>query len=175
VEVINWKDGSREKAIVNLGGGPRPKPKTEKGVPIYMHGWYGPARDALVVSTRSPEYKARPGAFHADPPLTGDESRVAEVASPDFPQILDPVDDLPPATVITGVQRREGKLIVQGTCSDNGSVTRVVVNSREAAALAPNFAIWEITLDGAPAETIAAHAEDAAGNVEKLEHRVYVP
>jgi hypothetical protein len=175
VEAINWKDGSRDKAIVNLGGGPRPTPKTEKGVPVYLHGWYGPGRDALVVSTRSPEYKAHPDAFHADPPLTGDESRVAEVSSVDFPQLLDPVDDLPPATVITGMQRREGKLMVQGTCSDNGTVTRIIVNGREAAALTPNFATWEITLDGAPAETLAAHAEDAAGNVEKLEHRVHVP
>src|SRR5262245_6158251 len=175
VEAVNWKDGSRDKAIVNLGGGPRPKPKTEKGVPIYLHGWYGPGRDALIVSTRSPEYKARPDAFHADPPLTGDESRVMEVASPDFPQLLDPVDDLPPATVITHVQRQNGKLIVQGTCSDNGNVTRVVVNGHEAAALAPNLAIWEITLDGEQATGIAAHAEDAAGNVEKLEHRVAPP
>jgi hypothetical protein len=175
VEAINWKDGSRDKAIVNLGGGPRPNPKTEKGVPIYLHGWYGPGRDALVVSTRSPEYKARPDAFHADPPLTGDESRVMEVATPDFPQLLDPVDDLPPATVITGLQRRDSKVLVQGTCSDNGSVTRVVVNGREAAALAPNFATWEITLDAAVAETVVAHGEDAAGNVEKLEHRVSAP
>jgi hypothetical protein len=175
VEAINWKDGSRDKAIVNLGGGPRPNPKTEKGVSVYLHGWYGPGRDALVVSTRSPEYKARPEAFHADPPLTGDESRVMEVANADFPQLLDPVDDLPPATVITYVQRNGGKLNVQGTCSDNGSVTRVVVNGREAAALSPNFSTWEITLDGTSEATIAAHAEDAAGNVEKLEHRVAVP
>jgi hypothetical protein len=172
VEAINWKDGSRDKAIVNLGGGPRPNPKTEKGVPIYLHGWYGPGRDALVVSTRSPEYKARPDAFHADPPLTGDESRVMEVATPDFPQLLDPVDDLPPATVITLVRRQNGKLIIQGTCSDNGNVVRVLVNGREAAALSPNFATWEIALDGPAAESIAAHAEDTDGNVEKLEHRV---
>ncbi|MBI3864482.1 MAG: G8 domain-containing protein [Planctomycetia bacterium] len=174
VEVLNWKDNSRDKAIVNLGGGPRPQPKTEKGVPVYVHGWFGPGRDALIVSTRSPEYKARPEAFHAEPPLTGDESRVAEVSNVEFPQPLDPVDDLPPATVVTHVRIQNGKRHVLGTCSDNGEVKRVVVNGREARALSPNFATWEIELDSAPQprETIAAHAEDAAGNIEKLPHRV---
>jgi len=177
VNVTDWKDSSRDKAIVNLGGGPRPKPKTEKGVPIYIHGWFGPGRDALIVSTRSPEFKARPDAFHAEPPLTGDESRVAEVANVDFPQPLDPVDDLPPATVITSMQRRDGKLHVSGTCSDNGAVRRVVVNGQEAQALSPNLATWEITLDVPPqsSTTIAAHAEDTAGNIEKLPHQLVWP
>src|SRR5262249_51328606 len=160
VEVVNWKDGSREKSVVNLGGGPRPQPKTEKGVLIYVHGWFGPGRDALVVSTRSPEYKARPAAFREEPPLTGDESRVAEGSGVDFPQLLDPVDDLPPATVITQVSLRDGKLLVQGTCSDNGNVTRVIVNGREARALLPNFATWEVSLDAKPQSpaVLVAHA-----------------
>jgi len=177
VEVPNWKDTSRDKAIVNLGGGPRPQPKTDAGVPIYLHDWFGPGRDALVVSTRSPEFKARPAAFHAEPPLTGDESRVAETAHVDFPQLLDPIDDLPPATVITHVARHGGQLKVVGTCSDGGIIKRVVVNGREAGALSPNFADWEITLAAPtePSATIAAHAEDSAGNVERLPHRVGVP
>ncbi len=180
VEVPNWKDTSRGKAIVNLGGGPRPTPKTEKGVPVYLHDWFGPGRNALVVSTRSPEYKSRPGAFHAEPPLTGDESRVTEVAAVDFPQPLDPLDDLPPATVITHVTRRNGKLYVLGTCSDNGPIQRVILNGHEADAKSPNFAEWEITLDapsGSTAATslsIVAHAEDAAGNLEKQPHRMAV-
>jgi hypothetical protein len=174
LEVINWKDGNREKAVVNLGGGPRPKPKTQKGVPIYLHGWFGPGRDALVVSTRSPEFLARRDAFHAQPPLTGDESQVAEVANVVFPQLLDPVDDFPPATVITHIRRQAGKVLVQGTCSDNGKVKCVVINGREAAALSPNFATWKIALDARPQdpETIAAHAEDVAGNIEKRPHRL---
>src|SRR5262245_8152626 len=79
VKTVNWTDGRRQKSIVNLGGGPRPQPKTAKGVPIYLHDWYGPGRTAEVVSTRSPEYKASPAEFHEDAPLTGDESRVREV------------------------------------------------------------------------------------------------
>jgi G8 domain len=168
VKMINWSDSSKDKALANLGGGPRPQPKTEKGVPIYFHDYYGTGRDALVVSSRSPEFKADPMKFHAESPLTGDESRVAEVASAALPQPLDPVDDLPPATVITQTIRAGGKLTVRGITSDNGTVKRVLVNGREATATAPNFAEWEIVLETAKgAFKIEAGAEDAAGNIEK--------
>ena len=55
--------------------------------------------------------------------------------------------------------------------SDNGTVKRVVVNGQEAKALRDNFAEWEVTLKGTPAE-VKAHAEDTAGNVEKRAHVV---
>jgi len=140
-------------------------------VPIYLHDWYGPGRHAIVVSIRSPEYKANPDKFKADPPLTGDESRVAEVKDVPFPELLHPVDDLPPATVVTSVAKQaDGKWLVRGTCSDNGSFKRVVVNGQEAKATAGNFAEWEIQV--ADASTISAYAEDEAGNVEKLKHEV---
>jgi hypothetical protein len=168
VKTINWSDSSKAKALANLGGGPRPQPKTEKGVPIYFHDWYGTGRHALVVSSRSPEFKVDPTKFHPESPLTGDESRVAEVANVAFPQLLDPVDDLPPATVITQVIRAGGKLTIRGNTSDNGSVKRVLVNGKEATATAPNFSEWEIVLDvGKGLIKIEAGAEDVAGNIEK--------
>jgi hypothetical protein len=170
VKTVNWKDGSRQKALVNLGGGPRPKPKTEKGVPIYLHDWFGPGRHAMVVSTRSPEYKSTPDKFRAETPLTGDESRVAEISDVELPKVLDPVDDLPPSTVITHVVRMAGgKVVVRGTTADNGTVRRVLVNGQEARPLAANFAQWEIAL-AAPAGELRAYAEDAAGNVESRPH-----
>jgi len=171
VKMVNWK-GSKDRALVNLGGGPRPQPKTEKGVTIYLHDWFGPGRDAEVVSTRSPELKAKEGKYRSEPLLTGDESRVAEVHDIAFPKLLDPVDDLPPATVITHVRSADGELVVRGTTSDNGKVKRVLVNGKEARALAANFAEWEITLDGVPSSglKLSAHAEDAAGNIEKRPH-----
>jgi hypothetical protein len=93
--------------------------------------------------------------------------------SEDFPRPLEVVDDLPPQTVITHVRFVKGKAVVRGTTSDNGTVKRVVVNGQEAKALRPNFAEWEAVLvhDGEPL-TVAAHAEDAAGNVEPRPHRV---
>ena len=165
VKTVNWND-NKSKALANLGGGPRPQPKTEKGVPVYFHDWYGPGRTALVSSLRSPEYKARPDAYRSDAPLTGDESRAAEVTDAAFPAFPTPADDLPPMTVVTQALRKDGKLLVRGTCIDNGAMKRVAVNGRDARATAANFAEWEIVLDGG-ATKIEAKAEDAAGNVER--------
>jgi hypothetical protein len=165
VKTVNWADGSKEKAVANLGGGPRPTPKSEKGVPIYLHDWFGVGRHALVVSTKSGEYKAAPDTFRAEKPLTGNESRAAEVKDVSFPKFPQPADDLPPATVITRVSKKDGKVLVRGSSIDNGSVKRVTVNGQEAKATAANFAEWEITLDAAA--ELKAVAEDAAGNVEK--------
>jgi hypothetical protein len=95
----------------------------------------------------------------------------------EFPKPLDPVDDLPPATVITRVEHpAAGKLIVRGTTSDNGTVREVQVNGERARALAPNYAEWEVVFEGLqPGEMkLAAHATDAAGNVEKRPHTVAV-
>lgn len=172
VKLVNWTDNSRQKALINLGGGPRPQPKTEKGVPIYVHDWFGSGKSAMVVSTRSPEYKAHPGDFREEKELTGDESRAQETTSVEFPTPVTPVDDLPPATVITSVVNRGGKLLVSGTCSDNGTVKQVLVNGSQAKGTSPNFATWEVELDAADLKTVSAHAEDEAGNVEKLAHEV---
>lgn len=173
VKTVNWT-GSRQRALVNLGGGPRPTPKTEKGVPIYLHDWFAPGRHAKVVSTRSNEYRDGTKYFEHEL-LTGDESRVAEVRDVVFPELLDPVDDLPPVTVITHVLADEGRLLVRGTTTDNGPVRCVVVNGREAQATEANFAQWEIVLD-APAKEAAAklvaYAEDTAGNREKMAHEL---
>jgi hypothetical protein len=100
---------------------------------------------------------------------------VAEVRDVEFPKLLGPVDDLPPATVITAVVAAPGgKVIVRGVASDNGVITKVVANGREAKALSPNFAEWECVLEGVPRGglRIEAHAKDAAGNVEKRPHVV---
>jgi hypothetical protein len=84
-------------------------------------------------------------------------------------------DTLPPATVITHVRRAEGgALVVRGTTSENETVKTVLVNGRTAKATAPNFAEWEVTLEGLPGDEVrlAAHAVDDAGNVEPRPHQV---
>jgi hypothetical protein len=52
------------------------------------------------------------------------------------------------------------------------AVKRVLVNGRSATATVGNFAEWGIVLDSVKPGTtkLSAHAEDAAGNVEKLPH-----
>jgi hypothetical protein len=90
----------------------------------------------------------------------------------DFPRPLDLVDDLPPQTIITHFMRGiEGQVVLRGTTADNGTVRRVLVNQQEARALRPNFAEWE-ALVPAGATIVAAHAEDAAGNIEPRPHRM---
>jgi hypothetical protein len=174
VKLVNWADNSRDKAVVNLGGGPRPQPKTEKGVTIYMHDWFGPGKTAMVVSTRSPEFKAHPNEFRVEKDLTGDESRASETTSVEFPTPVTPVDDLPPATVITSVVQHNGKLLVSGSCSDNGTVKQVIVSGQRAKETSANFATWKIEIDAAGAKSVSAHGEDDAGNVEKLAHEVAI-
>jgi hypothetical protein len=175
VQTVNWEQRGRRggAAIVNLGGGPRPQPKTEKGVPVYLHNHYGPGRTALVVSTRSPEFKANPNKFREDAPLTGDESRVAEVSGAEFPELLQPMDDLPPQTVITHIiPQQEGSFLVRGTACDNGEIKRVVVNGQDAK-IDSATGQWQIHLrrTGKGPLAISAHSEDVAGNVEKLAHQ----
>lgn len=173
VKAINWNDNSKAKALINLGGGPRPEPKTEKGVPIYLHDYFGPGKHAMVSSTRSSEFKADPTKYRVEKQVTGDESRLAEVKDVKFPQLLDPVDDLPPTTVIMYVRKQAGgKLLVRGVTADNGTVKRVVVNGQDAKAISPNFAEWEIVVTDAP--RIVAHGEDVAGNIEKRGHELTV-
>ena len=174
VKLIDWT-GDKARALVNRGGGPRPKPTTDSGVPVFLHDWFGPGRHAKVVSTKANDFRADGENYREESLLTGDESRVAELRDTEFPQLLDPVDDVPPATVITDVAAAPGgKVIVRGVASDNGIIQKVVVNGKEAKASRPNFAEWEIVLDGLPRGPfkIEAHAEDAAGNVEKRPHVV---
>jgi hypothetical protein len=87
----------------------------------------------------------------------------------DYPKPLEPIDDLPPFTVITSVlPQADGVVLVRGTTSDNGDVKRVLINGAEAHATAKNFAQWEVTV---PAPTkLEASAEDAAGNIEVKPH-----
>jgi hypothetical protein len=97
------------------------------------------------------------------------------LSSTGYPQPLNPMDDQPPATVITAVQRTpDGGLVVRGTTSDNGSVKRVRLNGRDVTATRPNFAQWEITLGavGPGPVRLVAGAEDAAGNVEQTPHEL---
>jgi hypothetical protein len=173
LKVLRQDNGNR-RPVVNTGGGLHITPETPKGVPVYLHDYYDPGRHAKVAATNAKDFGADGLAYRDEPPLTGHESRVAEVRDVAFPQLLDPVDDLPPATVITHWRRTGKQVIVRGTTSENGTVKRVLVNGIEARALRPNHAEWEAVLENVPSGEVKlqAHAEDAAGNVEKCPHVV---
>jgi hypothetical protein len=173
VAVLERRDDQR-RALVNLGGGPRPQPKYATSVPVYLHDFYGSGRHAKVVSVRSGELKGSDAAnYKADPPLTGDESRVAEIQNVNFPELLNPKDDLPPATIITRVWKTSDGWHVRGETQDNGGVREVLVNGAPAKSKRENYAEWEIVLAAAPADgTSTAVATDDANNVERVAHVV---
>jgi hypothetical protein len=171
VKVVDRKDKGR-RPLVNVGGGTRRSPETPHGVPVYLLDHFGPGRHAKVVSTRARDL-IDDGDYHEDPPLTGDLSRVTEVRDVSFPRLLDPVEDRPPATVITRVRRGpDGSITVRGTASGRGPIRAVRVNGQPSRLLSPNFAEWEITLSGEDAQTdrLVAQAEGAAGLVEMTPH-----
>ncbi len=174
LKIVNPHDkGTR--AIVNLGGGTRPTPKTATSVPVYLHDYYGTGLTAKIISTKSRDLTGDGFKYIEQLPLTGDFSRVAQVRDIPFPKLLDPVDEMMPGTVITHVKSAEpGKLLVKGTTSDNGTIKKVSVNGKEAKAIEPNSAQWEATVayEGNGPIRIEAFAEDVAGNVERTPHRV---
>jgi hypothetical protein len=171
LKIVNPRDKNK-RTIVDLGGSAKPEPKTALCVPIYVHDYFGAGRHAKIVSVKSAHLRLDGLKYLSMPPLTGDESRVAEVRDVAFPRLLDPVDDFPPATVITHlIPRGADSLIVRGTSSDNGTIAKVVVNGTSAKALRANFAEWEAIITGVRDELkLRAHAQDAAGNVEPTPH-----
>jgi hypothetical protein len=159
----------------------RPPMTARDVLPVYLHDYYGPGRHAKAVWIHSKHYADDGLTYREERPLSGRsygmDTVVAEVSNVEFPTLLDPVDDLPPTTAITQVKREGPRTIVRGTTADNGVVKKVLVNGHEARMLAPNFGEWEVVLsDIQPGElTLTAHAEDAAGNVEKRPHVRAVP
>jgi hypothetical protein len=91
-----------------------------------------------------------------------------------FPDASKFRDDQPPITVVTFVgSLNDGKRLIRGTTSDNGTVTGVEVNGQLAKSVRGNFAEWEIELPVAAADTkVVALATDAEGNVEPRAHVV---
>jgi hypothetical protein len=161
-------------AYVDTTPNGQPKnPPPDDLVPYFFHDYFGPGRHAKILTTSMIAQWSDGLEYAAIPPFTGRATRAAEVREVAFPELLHPVDDLPPATVITSVTRSgDGRLLVRGTTSDNGEVRRVSVNGREVRATDSNFSQWEILLE--KAESLTAFAEDAQGNVEKSPHELIV-
>jgi hypothetical protein len=185
VKVVSPATGpgsTRRRALINLGGGPRLTPSTPTGVPIYIHDHFGPGRHAKVVSTRAKDLLNDGNKYVESPPLTGNESRVAEVSGIEFPKVLDPVDDLPPASVVTfptagaPVKAVDGVLIIRGTTTDNTQTKRVSVNGVPAKNTGFDFHQWEVQLTGVkPGKLkLVTDAEDVSGNHEKTPHELEI-
>ena len=167
---------SRGGKVVDLGGGPR-NDKLQHAVAYYFHD-SGEGSVRKVLSAKFAE-EARNETYRSVEGFTGKDVRAAEVKNVPFPKLLDPVDDLPPATMITSVQDLKGTLLVQGMTQDNGDVASVTVNGRAAKIISVHAGMvdWEISLEarGAKATTVTAQAADRAGNSERTGHVVKLP
>lgn len=163
----------RDMAVVDLGVGPvLPENKLQKGVSYFFHDSAGGEGKALqVVSAKFPKLLngSEPKAV---PSFTGRKVVAAEVEKVEFPKLLDPVDDLPPATMITSIREQSGKLLVRGVAQDNGEIAKVEVNGQAASIVTQHAGLvdWQIELPSA--KEITAHATDKAGNVEKMPAKV---
>jgi hypothetical protein len=131
--------------LVNRGVGTRVPPIT-RGVPIYIHDYFGDGRHAKIVSTAAKDLIDDGNAYREEPTLTSDESRVAEVGQVAWPQILDPIDDIPPATVITSVRRDGNSVIVRGISHDNGSIVSVNVNGQNATIESSSAGVLDLSI-----------------------------
>ncbi|MEO6785970.1 MAG: hypothetical protein ABI318_07535, partial [Chthoniobacteraceae bacterium] len=165
VRIVNSRSHSN---VVDLGGGPR-NAKLEHAVSYYFHEPTGTRR---VVSVKFPD-EMKSGDYRSIEGWTGPDVRAAVVTGVAFPELLAPKDDLPPATMITGVRREGGMLQIRGIATDNGEVAHVLVNGSEAKITSQHAGVaeWEITLPAATGE-ITARSRDAAGNEERWPHRI---
>lgn len=173
---VTWSNADGRRPVFNRGGSTRVDPFVSQGVPYYIHDYYGPGKHAKIVSTKAADLLADGNKYRQEPPLTGDESVVAEVANVKWPALLNPVDDQPPATVITQVRRAGDKLVVTGVTHDNGTIATVKVNGQTAkiASQSAGVADWSIELPASEGSKLSALAADEAGNVERTPHQIGV-
>jgi hypothetical protein len=135
-----------------------------------LDGQYGIWRSVM---SRHEYRNLKLGRFASSPlyfpmPEANPEPIRLEKGRPTFPQIT-PVDDLPPATVITRISREGNSLKVEGSGIDNGEIVKLSVNGQAAKAERPGYAEWSVLLDDSTNE-LRATAEDDAGNKEARPH-----
>ncbi|NBV22801.1 MAG: hypothetical protein EBS05_12910 [Proteobacteria bacterium] len=172
---VSWPGSeSRAGKVVDLGGGPR-NDKLENSVAYYFHGYPAAGEMTKVVSVKFPTAMSG-GDYQSVDKFTGKDVRAAKTAPIAFPTLLDPVDDLPPATVILSVRKQtSGKLLVRGLSQDNVHVAEVMVNGERATIVTQQAGIadWEITLPAT--KQLTASACDSSGNRERNGHKLAVP
>jgi len=171
---VSVADSKSAGGVVDFGGGPRSN-RTDNAVSYYFHDTgRGTVTRVAGVKTLDPvkhaDYRGIDG-------WTGRDARAAEVKAVAFPQLLAPVDDLPPATLVTGIRVEAGKRVVSGVSHDNGEIATVTVNGTSAKITAQHAGVadWVVTLDATADGHYTATTIDRAGNVELIPHKFREP
>jgi G8 domain/Prenyltransferase and squalene oxidase repeat len=174
---VELRDVDPRRPTFDRGGGAKADPVTPSGVPYYVHDWFGPGRHARVVSSAARDLRADGLEYRPVDGLTGEESLAAEVQGVEFPQLLDPVDDLPPATMMTSIRTEKDQITVRGLAHDNGRIVSVLVNDRPAEVLANASGVvdWKVSLLMPADRRVTALAIDEAGNRELTPHVRVLP
>ena len=169
VRVEYGRQKPEQTRVVDLGVGPiLPDSKLENGVAYYFHDFAGSAGKALrVVSSRIPAM-SKDGEYKAIPGLTGKQVKAAEVDNVAFPKLLDPVDDLPPASVITYARKQSGKQVLRGVTTDNGEVAGVMVNGQQAKIVTQQAGVSDWVIELPTGAEVSVVATDKAGNKELM-------
>jgi hypothetical protein len=171
LRIVN--SSSRGGKVVDLGGGPR-NDKLEFPVSYYFHDTPTHGITTRVVSTKFGD-AMKEAAFHAIEGWTGKDVVATEVHCTAFPTLLEPKDDLQPATMITSVRRDGAFLLVRGVATDDGEIAKVLVSGHEAKITAQHSGVadWEMTLPVGGGD-LSATAIDVAGNSEKWPHIIHL-
>ncbi len=158
--------------IVDFGGGPRTK-KIDNPVSYFFHNTSGADTVTRVASAKLPAVTNN-DAYHSINGWTGPEARAVADNGVLFPELLAPVDDLPPATLITGIQSVGARRLVRGVTHDNGEIRGVSVNGHSAKVTAQHAGVadWIIMLDTPGDDCYLAQSTDDAGNIELMPHNL---
>jgi len=163
---------SSASGMVDFGGGPRTN-KTEPAVSYYFHDAPLPGMLTQVASAQIPAI-AQNAAYRSVDGWTGPDARAAAVKDIAFPALLAPLDDLPPATLITSIRPIGDKHEVRGVAHDNGEVQTVTVNGQLAKIVAQQAGVadWTITIAAPDKGRYVALSKDSAGNTELMPHEL---
>ena len=156
--------------VVDFGGGPRTN-KTDNPVSYYFHDT--PTQGAVTRVSHAKLLDAMQDSnYRSIDGWTGRDARAAEVNGVTFPQLLAPLDDLPPATLITSIQMAGVQRIVRGVSHDNSDIATVSINGHPAKITTQHAGVadWTLTLDTPADGHYIATATDRAGNVELTPH-----
>ena len=172
LRVTNCKSNAN---VVDLGGGPR-NDKLEHAVRYYfLTGTDSTALgmkehlngDIVVTSRKFPDELKDYGYGGGMEGWTGPDVVISVLKRMEFPNLVEPKDDLPPASFITRVRREGDKLHVSGVAHDDGAIAGVKVNGVDARITGQQAGVadWEVTINNAA--EITSQARDVAGNEEK--------
>jgi hypothetical protein len=164
VTIMNSHSGG---GVIGFGGGPRTN-KTEHAVYYRFHDFPNAGTVSRVTHLRGEVIST--GRSSSD--LPGPDTSITTEAGVEFPELLAPIDDLPPATLIAHVTVAGARIHVRGVTHDNGEIAQVTVNGIAAKITTQQAGVadWSVTLERPADDRLVARSSDRAGNQEQTPH-----